>query len=389
MSILSSLFKRLFKGVIKDYSDDYEREIRGQYSDGNYLFDQDGNQLSLEDALGTIPKDESNYGIFGNLGSGLNKLVGLVSGFFGNLTRLPDSELFNQGFSWLNQFTGANLTGAQQQMNDYNAEQAAIQRGWQERMSNTSYQRAVADLSNAGLNPAMVMGGSPGATTPSGSASSGTAVGAHASAILDLIMNKANLSMQDAMSKRQSETAIKTAQIAADATVKTARIKEGVDREANQIRLQELDQRIEEARSRTKLEEEQAKTEEQKRKAMEKSMLLDEANAQRIKELLPYEKALATAQTAEARWHAELDMIEAGLKNSLVSNGLVHYLMEQYRVQGDIDETRKDILEMSRKRYKDGDTPIHHVIHGLSSLISDVTSSYLIDPTSLLKIPLQ
>lgn len=83
--------------------------------------------------------------------------------------------------------TGSGLTTAQIQQNEFtmqqqnaqqqfNAEQAALNREWQERMSNTAYQRGTADMIAAGLNPAMMYGGTAqSASTPSGSAASSAA----------------------------------------------------------------------------------------------------------------------------------------------------------------------------------------------------------------------
>lgn len=146
------------------------------------------------------------------------------------------SSGFNKFFSSLsdlfpalvNRITASELTGAEREQNAFNAEQAQADRDFQEYMSNTEYQRGVADMRAAGVNPALAIGNG-GASAPSGAMAQGSGSGSYGSSMSDL-MQLLLLKPQRDLMEKQGTAAILNAEAAkeqAAAASKNAGTREG------------------------------------------------------------------------------------------------------------------------------------------------------------------
>ncbi len=126
--------------------------------------------------------------------TGKSLVAGAVSGLTGGIgTLIGHKAGLSKSERQQNEFNAQQAELSRQ----FNSEQAEAQRQFEERMSSTAYQRQIADMKAAGVNPALAMGGNAtGASTPSGAVASGIPASGTGGSSFAEIMNAATAQAQ-------------------------------------------------------------------------------------------------------------------------------------------------------------------------------------------------
>ena len=232
--------------------------------------------------------------------------------------------------------------------NKFNAEQAQVARDWNLEQDNTKYQRAVVDMQKAGVNPALMMSKGPISTQAATNISAQGATPAYTnmSAIASLAQSISQAKLNDAQ-RRNLDTDSNLKEMQAnyyynlgEKTYQEAvgvKIDNQYKDEFNQLeiegkklansmteeRIKEVTENVNKLKAQTDLAIKQAATEEEKVRLMVTQEALNKASANRIEQLLEYEKAYMSAQTEQAKASAGLMLVQAAYQKGLIDNGMI------------------------------------------------------------------
>lgn len=245
------------------------------------------------------------------------------------------SEMQDTIGSAKDKYLGTGLTPAEQEANAFSAQEAQKARDWEEYMSNTSYQRMVTDMQKAGVNPAMAMSSGQIGTPSSPAPSSVSPAGGNMSDLMSILMLPHQIKNITAQTENiQADTQKKSAEtqgIQLDNSWKD--ILNGLSAESQRegIKLtsderKQIQQNIDESVERIAKLREETNSEKEKQLLYQSEKCLNDAKAWQIKEMLPYEQALAKAKTDAEKASAALAFVQAAYQKKLIDAGYVEAL---------------------------------------------------------------
>ena len=268
------------------------------------------------------------------------------------------------------------------EQNEFNSNEAQVTREWNQQMDNTKYQRQVADMQAAGVNPALAMnGGVTTQATSNATASSGSGIpgGLDLSSVMQMAVQMQQLKLQkkliDSQSNKNNAEAVKigeeTSWIAGLSQAQIDKMKADADKafsdiQVNQSEIEVNGHKINMYDAQTGLYNAEMSESEKRSQLVETQNAIAKLDKQKLEKLLPYVEnyqksiiALNNAQTEEAYQRAYSDyasacnsFADASLKENIVDTDYYRKLGGQIDAStGQIKENTKLTAQQVKTEY--------------------------------------
>ena len=251
--------------------------------------------------------------------------------------------LLNQYASMDNRNYSEKVRREQNIFNKYEAQRA---REWNQQMDSTKYQRTVADMRAAGVNPALAMQG--GVTTQASSNATAQAANVPApqldlSQVAQLALQEKQLRIQEKLVDAQARKANAEAGLSEIDQQYRASYNEILQngmklsnsltaQNIEQVRanIGKIDQEVELLKKQAKTEEEKAALTLAQRYVQESLKDKTDQEIRNMVALLPFQQALMSAQTDAAKASAAASFAEAAYKHGLLDSGYIDSMVREF-----------------------------------------------------------
>lgn len=259
--------------------------------------------------------------------------------------------LLNQYSSMDNRNYSEKVRREQNIFNKYEAQRA---REWNQQMDSTKYQRTVADMQAAGVNPALAMQG--GVTTQASSNATAQAANVPApqldlSQVAQLALQEKQLRIQEKLVDAQARKANAEAGLSEiDQQYRASyneilqsgmKLSNGLTAQnIEQVRanIGKIDQEVELLKKQAKTEEEKAALTLAQRYVQESLKNKTDQEIRNMVALLPFQQALMSAQTDAAKASAAASFAEAAYKHGLLDSGYIDGMVRQFNANASAAE---------------------------------------------------
>lgn len=246
--------------------------------------------------------------------------------------------------------------------NQFNAQQAQVAREWNQQMDDTKYQRQVADMQAAGVNPALAMQGGVSTQATSNAqaqASNPTTPQLDLSQVAQLAMQSKQLKIQekianaDARLKNAEAENKETENKYADEYNQLKVEGQKMVNQVNESQVKQINANLEKVSAEVEKLKKEAATEEERRlltiseRTLKESMskLTDEQRKQ-VVALLPYQQNLMAAQTENQKAQASFALIQAAYQQGLIDNDYIDAMVRETNNKADESEARRISTEI-------------------------------------------